>query len=257
MAIIPTYFPPNVTGWSDKPPYQENSIVLEPTTEHSAIDIPIPVTPKPGYMTTEFWISLIAAAVGACLTLGVFKTGSPWEKIIGVLSMTLAAIGYTAGRSAVKAAALKMCIVAAMLMTCGGCALFNPQATEQQKLDSAKQTYTNANNVISLLIVTGYIAKNDQALKDAIFQASATIRDSLNKAQDYLTAGNKVTFQFWFDQAMNGLSVFLQYQADGERKHKLSDPQTRPSLPQRTTDLGFRSGYFVEHPHQFIVGAFS
>lgn len=114
-----------------------------------------------------------------------------------------------------------------------GCASLGPNATDQQKLDSAKQTFTNANNVITVLILTGYIAKNDQALKDAIFQTSATIRDALNKAQEYLAAGQKITFQFWFDQAMNGLTVFLQYQADGERKHRMSNPSTRPSLPQK------------------------
>lgn len=203
--------------------------------------IPVPVSSpiKPGLRTSEFYISAVVALVGAMMTLGVFKAGTPYDKMLGVIAMTLSTLGYTVGRSAVKAVALKMCLALALLPLMCGCAMFNPNATDQQKLDAAKQTYTNANNVISLLIATGYIAKNDQALKDHILQASATIRDAFAKAQDYLTAGNKVTFQFWFDTAMNGLATFLQYQADGERKHRLSNPSTRPALPGRAAYNGF------------------
>jgi hypothetical protein len=132
-----------------------------------------------------------------------------------------------------------LCLLLALLA--GGCASLPANATDQQRLDAAKQTYTNANNIVAILIATGYIAKNDQPLKDAILQASATIRDAFGKAQEYLTAGNKVTFQFWMDRAMEGLTVFLQYQADGERKHRLSNPSTRPALPGPTHAVGASS----------------
>lgn len=59
---------------------------------------------KPGYKSTEFWLSLGAALVGALLASGVFESDGITAKIIGGASAVLAALGYTAGRAFVKSA---------------------------------------------------------------------------------------------------------------------------------------------------------
>lgn len=57
---------------------------------------------KPGYKTSEFWLSLAAALLGAALTAGLFPDTSPWAKILGVFASVLSALGYTVSRSIVK-----------------------------------------------------------------------------------------------------------------------------------------------------------
>ena len=58
---------------------------------------------KPGYKTTEFWLSLAAAIVGALLASGAFEDGSAVARLLGVVASALAAIGYAASRGFVKA----------------------------------------------------------------------------------------------------------------------------------------------------------
>ena len=63
---------------------------------------------KPGYKTTEFWLSLLATLLGFVLASGAMDTVSSdsWvAKIVGGAVAALAALGYTAGRAKVKAAA--------------------------------------------------------------------------------------------------------------------------------------------------------
>lgn len=60
---------------------------------------------KPGYKTTEFWLTLAAVAVGALLASGVVGDESMVAKIAGVAQATLAQLGYTWSRGSVKAAA--------------------------------------------------------------------------------------------------------------------------------------------------------
>ena len=59
---------------------------------------------KPGYKTTEFWLSLAAVAVGAVASSGVIPADSVWERIVGLVVAALAAIGYTGARLALKKA---------------------------------------------------------------------------------------------------------------------------------------------------------
>lgn len=61
---------------------------------------------KPGYKTTEFWLSLAAMIVGAIMASGLLeKTASPIDnQIVGIIVSVLAALGYTVGRGFVKAA---------------------------------------------------------------------------------------------------------------------------------------------------------
>lgn len=57
---------------------------------------------KPGYKTTEFWMSTIAVICGIIMSSGAVHDGSMPERIIGGVMATLAALGYTAARAKTK-----------------------------------------------------------------------------------------------------------------------------------------------------------
>ena len=57
---------------------------------------------KPGFKTTEFWLSLTAVLVGAVIASGIVPADSVWERIAGLAVSALAALGYTGARLAVK-----------------------------------------------------------------------------------------------------------------------------------------------------------
>jgi hypothetical protein len=62
----------------------------------------VATTVKPGYATTEFWLSLIANLVGALMASGMFADGSTVMRVAGVAAMVLATLGYQAARAWVK-----------------------------------------------------------------------------------------------------------------------------------------------------------
>ena len=57
---------------------------------------------KPGYKTSEFWLTIAAFIVSALMASGVAVEGSVLAQVIGFASATLAALGYTAARGFVK-----------------------------------------------------------------------------------------------------------------------------------------------------------
>jgi len=60
---------------------------------------------KPGYKTTEFWLSLLATLLGFLLASGVMDAvpEESWiAKLIGGLVAVLATLGYSASRAKVK-----------------------------------------------------------------------------------------------------------------------------------------------------------
>ena len=50
---------------------------------------------KAGWKTTEFWLSLVAEALGFVMFAGIIETGTVWDKVIGGAMMVLAAMGYS------------------------------------------------------------------------------------------------------------------------------------------------------------------
>mgnify|MGYP006295731821 CR=1 FL=1 len=60
---------------------------------------------KPGYKTTEFWLSLLATLLGFLLASGVMDAvpQESWiARIVGGLVAVLASLGYSASRAKVK-----------------------------------------------------------------------------------------------------------------------------------------------------------
>jgi hypothetical protein len=81
----------------------------EPTAEQlrlpAASPRPEPAQPapiRPGYRTTEFWLSAAASVVGLLLAADVLAPGSAAGQVVGVLASALAAMGYSVSRSRVK-----------------------------------------------------------------------------------------------------------------------------------------------------------
>jgi uncharacterized membrane protein len=59
---------------------------------------------KPGYQTTEFWLTSAATLVGLLIASGIIPTSGIWPQIVAVISSVLSSLGYSIGRSMVKAA---------------------------------------------------------------------------------------------------------------------------------------------------------
>ena len=59
---------------------------------------------KPGYLCTEFWLTLIAVVAAALLSAGVFAEGSAWARTLASLVGVMAALGYTHKRVEMKQA---------------------------------------------------------------------------------------------------------------------------------------------------------
>lgn len=64
-----------------------------------------PVTVTPGWKTSEFWLSLVAALVGAVMASGIIPTGSVWVQVVGIVATILGALGYQVSRTSVKTSA--------------------------------------------------------------------------------------------------------------------------------------------------------
>ena len=64
--------------------------------------VPVPVVVKPGYKTTEFWLTLGATVVGLAIASGVVPETGMWPKIVALVVSVFAAMGYTVSRTNVK-----------------------------------------------------------------------------------------------------------------------------------------------------------
>ncbi len=58
---------------------------------------------KPGYKTTEFWVTLVVVLAGAFVASGIVPEDEPWVRFVSLAVAGLSALGYTAGRSKAKA----------------------------------------------------------------------------------------------------------------------------------------------------------
>jgi hypothetical protein len=68
---------------------------------------------KPGYKTTEFWMSLAAVLIGGFMASGVFTADSAGGKVIALIAGVLGSLGYTVSRAWVKVGDSKAAAVTA------------------------------------------------------------------------------------------------------------------------------------------------
>ena len=59
---------------------------------------------KPGFKTTEFWLTTVAQIVGLLMTSGAFGDESVVMKALGVAAMVLSTLGYSVSRGMAKKA---------------------------------------------------------------------------------------------------------------------------------------------------------
>lgn len=62
---------------------------------------------KPGYRTSEFWLSLAAVLVGAVMASGLLDGLAPdnaWVRVLGIVASILGALGYQVSRTMTKTA---------------------------------------------------------------------------------------------------------------------------------------------------------
>lgn len=79
-----------------------------------------PAPHKPGWKTTEFWLTLVSTVVGALMTSGLIADGSQGAKIVGLAAMVLGTMGYSVSRGMTKGA--KLLLLAIVLpFAVGGC----------------------------------------------------------------------------------------------------------------------------------------
>jgi hypothetical protein len=57
---------------------------------------------KPGYKTTEFWMTAGATFVGLAIASGVIPETGVWPKVVGLVVAAFTAMGYTVSRGMAK-----------------------------------------------------------------------------------------------------------------------------------------------------------
>ena len=71
-------------------------------TTTPASTTPADTAVKPGYQTTEFWMTAAATVVGLAIASGVIPTTGYWPSIVALVVSAFAAMGYTVSRTVVK-----------------------------------------------------------------------------------------------------------------------------------------------------------
>lgn len=64
-----------------------------------------PAPTKPGYKTTEFWLTLAAMVLTALYAAGAFSDASATGKVMALAAGVLGSLGYTVSRAIVKKSA--------------------------------------------------------------------------------------------------------------------------------------------------------
>lgn len=58
---------------------------------------------KPGYQTTEFWLTTATVLIGLLLASGALPSDGPVVRVLGIAASALASMGYSWSRARVKA----------------------------------------------------------------------------------------------------------------------------------------------------------
>lgn len=57
---------------------------------------------KKGYLTTEFWLSVVATIIPLLYSSGLIGEGTALEKAVSFIAAALAALGYSVARGVAK-----------------------------------------------------------------------------------------------------------------------------------------------------------
>lgn len=57
---------------------------------------------KPGYKSTEFYLSALASIVGLLFASGLVESGTAFDQVLGFIAMALTAMGYSVSRGIAK-----------------------------------------------------------------------------------------------------------------------------------------------------------
>jgi len=57
---------------------------------------------KPGYKSTEFYMSMLAVIIGAVASSGILEGSDGLTKVVGLVMAALVALGYTGSRLTLK-----------------------------------------------------------------------------------------------------------------------------------------------------------
>lgn len=57
---------------------------------------------KPGWKTTEYWLSVAALVIGALIAADVFPADSSGMKVLVLMASVLTSLGYTVSRGIIK-----------------------------------------------------------------------------------------------------------------------------------------------------------
>lgn len=132
-----------------------------------AQDVPIVPTAtlqpvKPGWKTTEFWLSLAAKLLGAAFATGLIGDGGEVARIAGIAAIVLTTLGYQVSRTIVKTAAMLVLLVG-LTHTQSACS-----ASSRNK---AIQTTLTATNIASSAFVSYDRAKQADIVAHAATKA--------------------------------------------------------------------------------------
>ena len=75
---------------------------VQTTTPATATPAATDPVVKPGYQTTEFWMTAAATVVGLAIASGVIPTTGYWPSVVALVVSAFAAMGYTVSRTVVK-----------------------------------------------------------------------------------------------------------------------------------------------------------
>lgn len=83
--------------------------MTEPTKTETATETPstatVTTTQKPGWKTSEFWLTKLSMVIGGLLASGLL-TSESWLRALGIACVVLSSLGYTVSRTMVKTAAV-------------------------------------------------------------------------------------------------------------------------------------------------------
>lgn len=192
------------------------------STEHAAglTEQPTPPAPSalsPGWKTSEFWLTLFAAIIGAIQMTGLLTPTTLAGKILGAAVLFLSALGYQTQRSSLKGQAIKavaasaakslvlllaFCVLTISAGGVGGCA-----ADPIARADKATLVLDGAERGLKEAVVSGLISRDHAAELVAPVSAAHAAKTTVVTAA---LAGDKNTVNLAIDTFEAAVTAFVQ-----------------------------------------------